>query len=168
MKNLDLYDFFNKGFQIFDGSKYANQIDCSKIEWIYEGGVNNDYHPSNNVEEINSFLLSIHYQIAMDILEGRVDYTVEKRRLWEGVNKDATVWHNDLKEGPNCFFLLYHSDMMHDGFVHFRNRTQEFTVTPKKGLLVAVNCDTKFEHKATPSKQTRIISSYYFNIYDNT
>lgn len=165
MQTIDFNDFHKKGYQIFDGVKYFNQINIENIDWVYEGGVDNDYHPSKNLDEINSFLLNIHYQIAVDILEGNVkNYTIEKRRIWEGVNKDASIWHNDLKEGPNCFFLLYHSDMIDDGFIHFKNEDEEFTLVPKKGLLVAVNCDTKFQHKADFSKNKRIISSYFFNL----
>lgn len=165
MQKTDLIDFHKNGFQIFDGSKYSDQLDISDIIWKYEGGIDNDYHPSNNVDEINSILLNIHFEIASDILDGNVkNYSIEKRRIWEGVNKDATVWHNDLKEGPNCFFLLYHSDMDQDGFVYFKNEFKEFTIIPKKGMLIAVNCDTRFLHRADISKKTRIISSYFFNL----
>jgi hypothetical protein len=171
MKNqmrIDFTDFFKNGFQIFDGSLYSNQIDVTNIDWEYEGGIHNDYHPSNNKEIINSILYSIHYQLATDIVEPNFEnYTVDKRRMWEGVNLDATNWHNDLSEGPNCFFLLYHSEMIKDGFIHFRNKCEEFTVVPKPGVLIAVNCENGFEHRADKSKQQRVISSYCFNVKHN-
>lgn len=161
-------EFYENGFQIFEGIKYSNLIDVENIEWKYEGGINNDYHPSKNIEEINSILYTIHYQIAIDIIEPKIkQYTIEKRRIWEGVNADATSWHNDLKEGPNSFFLLYHSTMINDGFIFFRNGHKEWKILPKIGMLVAVNCDTKFEHKAEISNRKRIVSSYYFNFQND-
>lgn len=160
-------DFFTQGFQIFDGSQYMHYIDVDSIQWQYEGGINNDYHPANDRDKIDSVLYAIHYQIALDIVEPSVKYyTIEKRRIWEGVNLDATAWHNDLKEGPNCFFLLYHSKMIDDGFVYFRNRREEWKILPEPGLLVAVNCLSDFEHKADVSSRQRVISSYYFNLSD--
>ena len=165
MLNDYFQDFYSKGFQIFDGKKYSDQLDVSQIVWQYEGGVNNDYHPSNNIQEVNHVLLNIHYEISSDILDKNfARYSIEKRRIWQGVNKDATAWHNDLGEGPNCFFLLYHSDMIDDGFVHFRNSQDTFQVVPKEGLLVAVNCDIKFQHRADVSKNSRVTSSYFFNL----
>jgi len=156
-------DFYTKGFQIFDGAKYTAYIDVSEIIWEYEGGINNDYHPANNKELIDSCLLSMHYEILNDIIPTA---TIKKRRIWEGVNIDATQWHNDYVEGPNCFFLLYFSDMNPDtgGAVYFRNNKEEFKVYPKKGMLVAVNCLNNFEHKAEIPNCKRIVTSFYFDI----
>lgn len=157
-------DFYEKGFQIFDGSKYLEYIDIHSIEWEYEGGINNDYHPKNNKD----FYETILYHIHMDISETFVPepHGVNKRRLWRGVNKDATVWHNDLREGPNCFFLLYFSDMRqyNEGAVWFRNGEKEWRIVPYPGLLVAVNCEKQFEHKAESTNKERIIASFAFNL----
>jgi hypothetical protein len=156
-------DFYTKGFQIFDGTKYIEYIDTTSIVWEYEGGANNDYHPANNKDLINSCLLSMHYEILNDIVPNAI---IEKRRLWEGVNIEATHWHNDYKEGPNCFFLLYFTDMDNStkGAVYFRNTIEEHKIYPKKGMLVAVNCLNNFEHKAELANCTRIVASFYFNI----
>lgn len=160
-------DFVNKGYAIFDGLKYHNQLEdiIHETEWEYEGGINNDWHPKNNRELYNSFLYYIHQQITLDIVENMFsEYTIDKRRIWEGVNKDATSWHNDIKEGPNCFFLLYHSLMENDGFVYFRNKKEEWKFIPKPGFLIAVNCENNFEHRAEQSNNKRIQSSYYFYV----
>ena len=165
MTDIQFTDFYTKGFQVFDGTKYSQQIDISNVNWEYEGGVGNDYHPSNNLDFLNFSLCTVHYQIALDIVESNVkEYTIDKRRIWEGVNPNAAEWHNDLREGPNCFFLLYHSNMLSDGLIHFRTNGQEWSLVPVNGLLVSVNCDLKFEHRAEPSKKQRVISAYCFNL----
>lgn len=156
-------DFYNRGFQIFDGTKYTQYIDVPSISWEYEGGINNDYHPKDNKEFIDMCLLTIHCEILNDIVP---DAVVRKRRIWEGVNLDATDWHNDYREGPNCFFLLYFSNMDHDtgGAVCFRNSTEEWKIYPKVGTLVAVNCLNNFEHRAEKANCTRVVASFYFDL----
>ena len=156
-------DFYTKGFQIFDGTKYTELIDLSDVTWEYEGGVNNDYHTANNKEYYNIQLLNIHYELQNDIVSNSI---IRKRRLWEGVNLDATNWHNDYREGPNCFFLLYFSDMDEHkgGAVFFRNSFEEYKLYPQKGMLVAVNCLNNFQHKAEKSNCQRVVASFYFDL----
>lgn len=156
-------DFYNNGFQIFDGKKYTQHIDVAKIQWEYEGGIDNDYHPKNNRDLIDAGLLTIHCEILNDIVPNAV---MRKRRIWEGVNLDATSWHNDYGEGPNCFFLLYFSNMdtATNGAVYFRNTVDEWKIYPKDGMLVAVNCLNNFEHRAEKANCTRIIASFYFDL----
>jgi hypothetical protein len=156
-------EFYTNGFQVFDGKKYISHLDFSQTEWEYEGGKNNDFHPKNNKDFIDSSLLTIHYEILTDIVPNA---TIRKRRLWEGVNADAFNWHNDYGEGPNCFFLLYFSDMneTRGGAVFFRNTKQEWKIYPQKGLLVAVNCLNNFQHKAEKANCERIVASFYFDL----
>ena len=167
--NMDLInqmlsnDFYENGFQVFDGIKYTKDLNIDEIVWEYEGGINNDYHPANNKEYINSYLLTVHYQIFNDIVPNA---TIRKRRLWKGVNLDATNWHNDYREGPNCFFLLYYSNMDENtnGAVYFRNKLEEWKLYPQKGMLVAVNCLNNFEHKAEIPNSKRVVASFYFDL----
>lgn len=156
-------EFYVNGFQIFDGKKYTKYIDVSSIQWEYEGGVNNDYHPKDNQDFIDACLLTIHCEILNDIVPAA---EIRKRRIWEGVNLDATKWHNDYREGPNCFFLLYFSDMdpTTNGAVHFRNAFNEWKIYPKTGTLVAVNCLNNFEHRAEKPNCTRVVASFYFDL----
>jgi len=75
--------FYENGFEVFDRKKYISYINVSEIEWEYEGGLNNDYHPKNNKEFIDKCLLTIHYEIQNDIVPQSI---MRKRRIWEGVN----------------------------------------------------------------------------------
>lgn len=164
-KNL-IEKFTHDGFFITTGKEYHNIISplLSDTFWIHEGGKNNDYHPKD-IKIYNIILHQIHLQIAKDIVEPYFkDYTIEKRRIWEGVNTDATVWHNDLREGPNCFFLLYHSNMKDEGAIFFKTKNSEVKIYPTEGMLIGVNCKNNFLHRAEKSKNKRIVSSYFFNI----
>ena len=159
--------FFTDGFAVFDGKRYddilAPFIDNNL--WAYEGGESNDYHPVLDVHMLDVAMTTVHYRLSVDIISHMFEeFTVEKRRVWEGVNHAASQWHNDYREGPNCFFLLYHSNMNNDGEVQFKAKNHEWTIYPYRGLLVLVNCENNFLHRASPSKQQRIISSFYFNI----
>jgi hypothetical protein len=159
-------DFYTKGFQVFDGSKYSQCLDVSDVIWVNDGN-KKDRVPSNNVEYIERMMYALHHELGLDIISPIVkNYTVEKRGIWEGVNSEMSrSWHNDHAEGFNCFFLLYHSDMVDDGRVYFRNSTEEWSILPSSGTLVAINnTDIKFQHRAEPSKKQRIVSSYFFNL----
>jgi len=173
-KNL-IEKFARDGFFITSGKEYHDTISplLNDTIWIREEG--NDYHPKD-MKIYNIILYQIHLQIATDIVEPYFkDYTIEKRRIWEGVNDNTTEWHNDLREpvrsnhnnlseGPNCFFLLYHSNMKDDGAIYFKTKNSEVKIYPTEGMLIGVNCKNNFLHRAEKSKNKRIISSYFFNI----
>jgi len=164
-KNL-IEKFTHDGFFITTGKEYHDIISplLSDTIWIHEGGESNDYHPKD-IKIYNIILHQIHLYIAKNIVEPYFkDYTIEKRRIWEGVNNDATVWHNDLREGPNCFFLLYHSNMKDDGAIYFKTKNSEVKIYPTEGMLIGVNCKNNFLHRAEKSKNKRIVSSYFFNL----
>ena len=163
-------EFYVNGFQLFDVSELISDTHLENRIWEYEGGVNGDYHLSAEDPFYvlqNSWLLNIHFEISKRFVEPSYkNFTIEKRRLWEGVNDDATKWHNDLREGPNCFFLLYFSDLdtIKEGAIHFKNSSDEWKIYPKRGLLAAVNCMPEFLHKADKTSCERIVSSFYFNL----
>lgn len=167
-------EFFENRFQIFDISESVSDVQLNNRIWEYEGGINGDYHLSEQdsfYSTQDSWLLSLHYEIAMQFVETSFSkYTIEKRRLWEGVNKDSSVWHNDLKEGPNCFFLLYFSNLEHlkEGAIYFKNKCQKWSFYPSVGKLLAVNCVPEFMHKADQTKHERIVASFYFNLDHGT
>lgn len=166
-------DVFTKGFQILDGSKYAAQLDVSGVNWGYEGGTNNDYHPTNDVEFMNLALKTLHAQIETDLIVPYfANYEVERSRIWEGVNKDVQEWHDHYYTHPNFFFLLYWSDIQKngEGSVWFTDicHDVEYEVKPTSGTLIAVNNNGKFLHRVDPSKNTRVLAEFYFDInYDN-
>jgi hypothetical protein len=166
-------DVFTKGFQILDGSVYTNQFDVTSVNWGYEGGTNNDYHPTNDVEFITAALKTLHAQVETDFVTPYFpNYEVERTRIWEGVNKDVQEWHDHYYTHPNFFFLLYWSDIQKDGegSVWFTNLSHdiEYEIKPTPGTLIAVNNNGNFLHRVDPSSHVRVLAEFYFDInYDN-
>lgn len=166
-------DFYTKGYQIFDGRHLAKQIPIDDIIWQREDFEDGDNHPANDLEVIDLLLKSIHQQIALEFVSPYYsDYSIDKRRIWEGVNNGATAWHNDLNEGPNCFFLLYFTDLtqLKQGAIHFKtsDTSIEWSHYPTVGMLVAVNCAETMLHRADQTDHKRVIASFCFNINHNS
>ena len=88
--------------------------------------------------------------------------------IWEGVNKDVQEWHDHYYTHPNFFFLLYWSDIQKngEGSVWFTDLCHdvEYEVKPTSGTLIAVNNNGKFLHRVDPSKNTRVLAEFYFDI----
>lgn len=180
---MDLTDqinsYFTRGYAVFEGLEYHLDVVNSGLlettRWVWTGEDDNDWYAENNQTEYDILLYNIHQKITDDIVSRMFTrYSVDKRKIWSGVNWEATEWHNDIsrpnargvghQSGTNCFFLLYHSLMETDGSVFFRNTVAEWELKPRPGLLVAVNCDNNYEHRADTSIRERIQSSYYFKV----
>lgn len=164
-------EFFTNGFQVFELPDLAAQLDLDRVVWRYEGGVDGDNHPVDSDGFLGTALYSLHQQITLQIIEPSFgDFEIDKRRLWEGVNKNASKWHNDGAEGPNCFFLLYFSDMsaVGEGAIWFKCQDKEWKIHPKYGTLIAVNCESQFLHRAEQTKHTRILAGFCYNVDFNS
>jgi hypothetical protein len=75
--------------------------------------------------------------------------------IWNGTEFSICRWHNDLKEGPNLFFLLYLTDMNPDcgGEIEFRSaHTKEVTgsILPQKYDIVIGSQELDWEHQVSP------------------
>jgi len=162
-------DLLTKGFKVLDGKKYSSQLDVSNIEWEYEGGINNDYHPASDKEFISVVLKTIHTQIELDFIAPHFDsYKLERARIWEGVCLDAQQWHHHFYTHPRLFFLLYWSDTKSagDGSIWFSDasRTKEYRLWPTPGTLIVANNSNKFLHKVEKTNSKRIIAEFYFDL----
>jgi len=108
----------------------------------------------------------------------KYDNSVESKKLiysylWNGTSSGSDVWHNDLIEGANVFFLLYFTDMQlgSGGEIMFRNMEQNKRVTcfhlPKKYDLILGSQDLKFQHRVENFRKPnmeRITLNFGFNI----
>jgi hypothetical protein len=79
-------------------------------------------------------------------------HTQGYKYIWNGTEFSICRWHNDLKEGPNLFFLLYLTDMNPDcgGEIEFRSaHTKEVTgsILPKKYDIVIGSQELDWEHQ---------------------
>lgn len=160
-------NFYNKGFYVFDGSKYYQTLQSVVSETKFDDFTGDEYHPSSNQELLNILLLQTHLELARDIIEKYFDnYEMGNRKIWESVNQRATLWHNDLADHTNTFFLLYHNDTSEEtgGRISLRYNGVEEHIYPKAGMLILFNQENNFLHKVENSKYQRVVSSYYFNI----
>ncbi len=162
------HEFYENGFQLFRRPELIRGLPLDSIIWQKENTLNGDNHPVNLLPEIDQHLSLIQTIIYSDYLAATHADVVfsNKRRMWEGVNLDATYWHNDGDEGPQLFFLLYYDDTYPDkgGSIHFSNQQREWQIQPKAGDLIAVNCHRFFFHRAEKSKTRRIVSSFPFYV----
>lgn len=85
--------------------------------------------------------------------------------IWDKSEPQTMLWHNDLIEGANVFFLYYLTDVTQGGEICFRvNGGNEKCLQPKRGLLVMGSQAEHIEHKANFTQDLRITSNYGFNI----
>lgn len=162
-----LEDFFTKGFQIFNGQPYYDSLQSTVAETKFDYFTGDEYHASHNQDLLDMILLENHLLIAQDIVEKYfTKYSIGRRMIWESVNRRAMLWHNDLADHTNTFFLLYHNDTSEilGGAVCFRYNGIEEKIYPRAGDLIFFNSLNNFEHKAENSSQQRVVSSYYFDI----
>jgi hypothetical protein len=166
--NSDAIDvFLTKGYLVLDGTRYHRVLFPLLSTTEFKNFTGDEFHPSTNQELINILLLQVHLELAADIVEKYFSrYEMGNRKVWESVNRGATVWHNDLADHTNTFFLLYHNDTSPEsgGAVSFRYNNIEEKIYPSAGTLVFFNQENNFQHRAENSKNQRIVSSYYFNI----
>ncbi len=80
------------------------------------------------------------------------DHVQGYKFIWNGTELSICRWHNDLKEGPNLFFLLYLTDMNAEcgGEIEFRStHTKEVTgsILPQKYDLIIGSQELDWEHQ---------------------
>jgi hypothetical protein len=169
MTNNFLYDIKEKGFFVFDFSKNIEFFQMDKIKFKWEGKYNlRENVPVNMLTEIKQMLNILHHEIDETILKGEVKNSeILNNRLWEGFSEETDMWHNDIVDGPNLFFLLYFDDMtkINDGALWIKNEFEEVRILPKPGTLVALNQEKpSFLHKAERSIARRIVAGFDFFI----
>lgn len=92
------------------------------------------------------------------------NYTKGYQYIWNKSESKTMVWHNDLVEGYNLFFLYYMNDVTDGGEIQFRvNGIETGMIQPRKHLLVMASQELHVEHKVNYTPQPRIVSNYGFN-----
>jgi hypothetical protein len=87
------------------------------------------------------------------------------KALWNKSESSSMQWHNDLKEGPNLFFLYYLNDIQNGGEIKFRVYGIETGyLQAKRGLLVMGSQESHVEHKVEPTEETRIVANFGFYV----
>jgi hypothetical protein len=158
-----------KGFSVEKFDECLNIINLDDIVFVWEPNYNlKENVPKTKLKEIERLLCVLHLEIQKKYLNGKVKSSeLVSRRLWEGFTEETDVWHNDLVDGPNVFFLLYFDDMTktNDGALWVKNSFDTLRIVPTPGTLVALNQENpSFLHKAEKSKTRRITASFEFNV----
>jgi hypothetical protein len=142
-----------------------------KIEWIQDKEEN--YRYIKDSTEINSALISTMKLLGekyVSIIDN--DYKLGYNSIWNGTEISSCEWHNDLKEGPNLFFLLYYTDINEGcgGEIEFRrSETKQITgsITPKKYDVVMGSQELQWEHRVGHFKcpgMERITANFGFYV----
>lgn len=156
-----LSDLVEKGYTYtFDNDLFAHiKVDLLNLDsWVQ--------HPSGiqypKDQDLNP---------AMDYLASKYVYPIfgENKRgykaLWNKSEASSMEWHNDLKEGPNLFFLYYLNDIQKGGEIRFRiYGIESGFMQAKKGLLVMGSQESHVEHKVEFTEETRIVANFGFYV----
>jgi hypothetical protein len=86
--------------------------------------------------------------------------------VWEGVDKDNQLWHTDLFEDLNLFFLFYFDDTHPEtgGAIYFKWGENTFKFQPQRGDLILVSNRKGFFHRADASTIRRRVASFDFQV----
>tara|TARA_R110002073_G_scaffold276057_1_gene439910 strand:- start:300 stop:794 length:495 start_codon:yes stop_codon:yes gene_type:complete len=85
--------------------------------------------------------------------------------IWNSTEESSMLWHNDLVEGPNLFFMYYLNDVINNGEICFRiNGEETGKIKPKKGLLLMGSQELYVEHKVNHTDETRVVCNFGFYV----
>lgn len=158
-----------RGFSVQDFSESLGILNLDEIKFVWEPKYNlRENVPINKIDEIDRLLYILHLEIQKKYLINNVKCSkILNRRLWEGFTEETDIWHNDIEDGPNVFFLLYFDDMAktNDGALWVKNDHEVVRIVPVPGTLVALNQENRsFLHKAEKSESRRITASFEFTV----
>lgn len=162
MHNMIMEDFFTKGF--------TYTFDYELVTHIREEDLR-DPESWFQTDEGTMYPLGYDLSAAMDYLQHKYVTPLFGKNekgynyIWNHNEKTVQVWHNDLREGPNLFFLYYLNDVYSGGEIRFRvDGVETGQVQPRTGLLVMGSQEAHVEHKAEPTDETRILSNFGFYV----
>ncbi len=161
-------EFNKKGYAKFQETELANMIDIEKVDFVFHEERLRDNFKGNLPKEVVEQMELAKTYITQKYIEPLSnDYEFMNYVIWEGVDADSSIWHNDGFEGGNIFFLFYFDDQFPEsgGEVEFKwpGEGNIDTYYPKKGDLMLLNQAPGFFHRASKSKiQRRLASFTYF------
>jgi hypothetical protein len=94
------------------------------------------------------------------------NYELVSYGMWEGVDKDSQVWHNDqFQKRMNSNFLIYLDDTFnYDNSIEFKNHSEHYKVLPRENDFVWINQSKHFFHRASHNSGRRRVLSFEFFI----
>jgi hypothetical protein len=164
-------DFLTKGYAKFTEIDLADMIDIDKVVFHYhEERLRDNFKDNLPAEVVDQVELAKTYLTNKYIDPVFPNSEFMNYVIWEGVDADSGIWHNDGFEGGNVFFLFYFDDQFpeSDGEVQFKwpGEGNIDTYYPKKGDLMILNQSPGFFHRASKSKITRRLASFTYYVKD--
>jgi len=160
-----LKDFNEKGFVFLRGENVADLIDVDSFKLKYNEEMLRDNSKNDLPSNVKMQMDIVAEYLKTKYLDRMFDEAnFVKYILWEGVDADTAMWHNDGFEGMNAFFLLYFDDQDEEtgGVVAFKWEGGEETFYPKRGDLILLNQAAGFFHRADKASITRRQASFDF------
>lgn len=160
-------DFLTKGYAYFREEELAKMIDIDDVEFHYHEERLRDNFRDNLPEEVVTQMEMARTYLTQKYIDPTFkDNEFMNYVIWEGVDADSGIWHNDGFEGGNVFFLFYFDDQhpATGGEVQFKwpGEGNIDTYYPKKGDLMLLNQTPGFFHRASKSTIPRRLASWTY------
>jgi hypothetical protein len=162
---IEYTDFFTKGFCFIENSgltNYFGNIDNYNIKDSFDMG--DEPKLGDNPTELNEILLQVREKIVHEHLTKIFkNYTPLSYFIWDKVDSVTSDWHTDNQD---CSFLLYFDDTdeFTGGALSVKDYQNEYKIYPKKDMLIWLNQNKKFLHKAENSNKKRRLAIFQFNL----
>jgi hypothetical protein len=161
-------DLHTKGFVILNEPDLYKLIDMDENYQL----LNKEERLRDNGEKDMPADLSKRFKMAAQYLQFKYiepswpHSTFKKFIVWEGVDKDNQLWHTDLFEDLNLFFLFYFDDTFPEtgGAINFKWGENTFKYQPKRGDLILVSNRRGFFHRADATSIRRRVASFDFQV----
>jgi len=170
---MNLIDLYTKGFCCFNNSSVFEPLESIIDQIIWYANPDKKtvmYTEKNEILQnaLDDTLIMLSNQYVKNISPV---YSAGYTDMWNGVDDGTDKWHNDGREGPNLFFILYFNSMDKDigGGIGFREtQCQKETgfIWPKKYDILIGSQRPQYQHKVEPLHKPveRIVANFGFYV----
>lgn len=164
-------DFYTKGYAKFSEPDLVKMISVEDVDFVYhEERLRDNFRDGFPPHVVQQMDLANAYLTEKYIDKLSQDHEFMNYVIWEGVDKDSGLWHNDGFEGGNVFFLFYFDQQFPEsgGEIQFKwpGEGNIDTYYPKPGDLMLLNQSSGFFHRASKSKIQRRLCSWTYHVKD--
>lgn len=169
MNNNWIETFKSKGYAKFEEKELSKMIDIDKVQFHFHEERLRDNFKDNLPKDVMMQMETAKVYLTEKYINPYFNKSEFMNYVvWEGVDADSSLWHNDGFEGGNVFFLFYFDDQFPEtgGEVQFKwpGEGNIDTYYPKKGDLMLLNQAPGFFHRASKSKIQRRLASFTYYI----
>ena len=150
---MNIEDFFTKGFTYTNDSEVFKPIESvfDHIVW-YKNPAKQDvlYTEKNkHLQQALDSTMNLLGEKYVSMLSPK--FSTGYCDMWNGVDDGTDKWHNDGREGPNLFFILYFNSMNESigggiGFRETQTKKQTGFIWPQKYDVLMGSQRPQYEH----------------------